>query len=89
MTRKRAVIGVFCLAISVIIFCYYIWGMLLTEAVEGMFIATDMPFEESSNYLGYILPLASLLFLAIAFWLLLGPFLRKVFSDRRGDGRGE
>jgi hypothetical protein len=81
MTKKRAFVGILCLVASALIFIYYIWGMLLTEAAEGMFASTDMPVEKSSNYLAHLLPPAAVLFLAIAIWLLVGPIARKLIMS--------
>ncbi len=85
MSRKRIVFGVLSLCIGLGIFGIYIWGLLLTSAVESMFSATGMAATKSTNFFAQLAPAGMIISVAIAFWLLLGPPTRKLFSSiRRG-----
>lgn len=85
MSRRRLVCGILFLCIGIGILAIYVWGMLLTAAVDGMLSATGKAATKSTNLFAQLAPAGTIIFVAIALWLLLGPSTQKLFTSlRRG-----
>jgi uncharacterized membrane protein YphA (DoxX/SURF4 family) len=83
MSRKRIVFGILFLIVGLGIFGFYVWGVFMASAVEGMFSTIGAPATTSYNIFGRLAPAAAVISLAIALWLLLGPATRKLLSSMR------
>jgi hypothetical protein len=83
MSRKRIFLGVLFLLIGLLVLGIYVWGLILTSAVEGMLSATGAPATTSNNLFGQFAPVGAGISLTIALWLLVGPSVRKLLSSTR------
>jgi hypothetical protein len=89
MSKSRIVSGILLLGLGIGIFGFYVWSLLLADAVKGMVSITGPSATESITLFAQLAPPGAIISIAIAFWLLLGPSVRKLFSSMRRGGRGK
>ena len=87
MPKKRLIVGILFLLLSLVVIGIYIWGLLLANAVEDMFAYNDVTPTKSNNLFAQLAPLGAAISGAIALWLLLGPLTQRLLSKIRGDRR--